>query len=51
MSWRVRHSLYTSCSSPGDPKYDVIFQLANPARESIATVVELYGILHPCGAY
>lgn len=51
VSWRVRPSIYTACSSPGDPKYDVIFQLGNPASERITTVVELYGKLIPCGAY
>lgn len=51
VSWRVRPSIYSSCASPGDPKYDVIFQLENPARESIATVTEFDGELHACGPY
>lgn len=52
VSWRVRPTVFTSCAIQAlTPKYDVIFELSNPAFEKIATVGEIDGKLHACGDY
>jgi hypothetical protein len=34
-----------------EPKFDVTFELEDPALEKVATVGEIYGKLHVCGDY
>ena len=52
VSWRVREAIYPTCASQGlEPKFDVIFELANPTLEKTATIGEQYGKLHACGDY
>ena len=52
VSWRVREATYPGCASQGlEPKFDVIFELANPKWEKTATIGEQYGKLHACGDY
>jgi hypothetical protein len=52
VSWSIHPSPYTSCATQGvDPKYEVVFKLANPSGESSATIGEIFGKLVACGAY
>lgn len=49
ITWRVRETIYSSCDgSPAVPKFDVTFELADPAGESTVTIADLYGGLYVC---
>ncbi len=51
VSWRVQETTARFCGVAGSPRFDVIFELAKPTFEKVATVGELYGKLHACGDY
>jgi hypothetical protein len=52
VGWRVREAASSTCASQGiEPKFDVTFELEDPAGEKVATVGEFYGKLRACGDY
>lgn len=51
IAWRVQVTSSTICDGAIDPKYDVIFEMANPTDEWSVTVGEMFGVLRACGPY